>query len=158
MFEGEGFVVEDLAFSSCTSLYKLYLPVATLVEDCFDRHTTLYCPAEWDSYSSTYSQSYYPVVILPDARLTLPASLSEVGAEAFEGSAAAWIRVPNGCGAIGSRAFAGNTALRYLSIPGSVTEIAPDMLDGCGNVIIFCPIGSAAAAWADAHGCEWIAG
>ena len=63
-------------------------------------------------------------MILPDTRLTLPASLTEVGAEAFEGSAAAWIRVPNGCGAIGSRAFAGNAALRYLSIPGSVTEIA----------------------------------
>ena len=58
--------------------------------------------------------------------------------------------------AIGERAFAGNTALRFVRIPDSVTAIAPDAFDGCGQAVFVCSYNSAAALFAGEHGIEYL--
>ena len=65
--------------------------------------------------------------------LILPAGLTEIGEEAFAGSACEAVIAPESCGYIGSRAFADCPNLRYVRLPASA-EIAPDAFEGC------CPV------------------
>ncbi|MBO4886451.1 MAG: leucine-rich repeat protein, partial [Clostridia bacterium] len=88
----------------------------------------------------------------PLATLYLPASLTAIEAEAFRGNTAIGaVYVPAGCASIGDYAFADCTGLRAAHIPAGVT-IADNAFDGCGQLTIYCPAGSAAQAFATAHG------
>ena len=51
---------------------------------------------------------------------------------------------------IGKRAFAGSS-VKLITVPASVTSIAPDAFEGCGNVAFIAPAGSAAEAYANEH-------
>ena len=68
--------------------------------------------------------------------LRLPSALTTIEDEAFSGAAFEAAIVPNGCTAIGSRAFANCPNLVYVRIPASVTSIADDAFEGCGQVVI----------------------
>lgn len=84
--------------------------------------------------------------------LRLPASLTYIGEEAFARDRSLdAVVVPEGTEEIGPRAFAGSS-MRSLSLPGSVTRIADDALEGCEGVEITAPAGSYAAQWASEHG------
>ena len=69
--------------------------------------------------------------------LQLPVSIKEIGTEAFINIICQAIIIPNGCSAIGEKAFAENDNLIYVHIPASVTEIAYNAFEGCDNVTIF---------------------
>ena len=68
--------------------------------------------------------------------MRLPAMLEEIDEEAFMGMAAEGIIIPDGCTAIGSKAFANCPNLIYIKIPSSVTVIAEDEFVGSNQVRI----------------------
>lgn len=83
--------------------------------------------------------------------LRLPAALTELGEEAFAGTPAQQVTLPQGVKKIGKRAFADSETLLLAVIPASVTEIAPDAFEG-SDVAVLCPRGSYAAEWCNEHG------
>ncbi len=89
------------------------------------------------------------------ADLRLP-RLRGIASEAFRNIAARSVWVPDGATYIGSRAFAGNGLLREVFLPGSVVDIASDAFDGCENLTILAPLGSAAETYALAKGFAFI--
>ena len=66
--------------------------------------------------------------------LRLPAKLKAIEAEAFAGLTVEGVILPDGCTAIGPRAFADCANLIYVRIPASVTDIAADAFEGCDSV------------------------
>ena len=85
--------------------------------------------------------------------MKLPAGLKSIQQEAFRGSAAESIVLPDGCTKIGAKAFADCAMLRRVEIPASVAVIAEDAFEGCSNeLVIVTPKGSAAESFAQAHG------
>ena len=85
-----------------------------------------------------------------------PNSLNVIEEAAFAGTAARWVRVPEGCVGIGPRAFADCGALSGIWLPDSLTSIADDAFEGCDGLILLCAPGSAAHAFAEAKGLEWV--
>lgn len=79
--------------------------------------------------------------------MTLPDSLAEVEASAFEGMPckAAWI--PDRCGAVGSYAFRDCAKLNRIRLPKDCA-MGEGVLEGCSGVVIFAPAGGTAEAWA----------
>ena len=61
------------------------------------------------------------------------------------------IRIPDSVTRIGKRAFECCTGLTSITIPDSVTSIEVGAFDGCSNLIVYCPAGSAAEAYAKEH-------
>ena len=66
--------------------------------------------------------------------LTLPENLKVVPEEAFLGNGATTLVISPGCEAIRGNAF-GNSRLRTVSVPESVTQIAENAFAGCGKII-----------------------
>ncbi|MBE5809124.1 MAG: hypothetical protein E7317_12405 [Clostridiales bacterium] len=83
--------------------------------------------------------------------LTLPTGTVSIGDAAFEGVAATEVIIPSGCTAIGARAFA-DSAVHTVTIPASVTDIADDAFEGCHQLCIITPEGSAAWRYAQLYG------
>lgn len=90
-----------------------------------------------------------------NATLTLPANIKSIKMEAFTGSAAEAIIVPDGCLTIGERAFAQCENLKCIVLPDSLTEIAEDAFEGCLDLAIFAPQNSIAHVYAREHGYMW---
>ncbi|MGN0997127.1 MAG: leucine-rich repeat protein [Candidatus Ventricola sp.] len=87
----------------------------------------------------------FTVTVANVARLTLPSALKTVKREAFLGAPAEEIILPDGCETIESHAFADCTRLRSVTIPATVTSIAPDAFEGCTGITVITPAGSTAA-------------
>jgi len=68
--------------------------------------------------------------------LRLPADLKTIEDEAFMNLACEAVIIPEGCTAIGARAFANCEALTYVRIPASVKDIAANAFEGCDKVFI----------------------
>ena len=68
--------------------------------------------------------------------LRLPSMLKEIDSEAFMCSAVEGVIIPEGCTAIGSKAFADCPNLVYIRIPASITSIADDAFEGSDFVRI----------------------
>jgi len=83
--------------------------------------------------------------------MNLPASLTEIGDEAFVGTTAYYIEIPDGVTSIGSRAFADNYDLDHIHIPASVTYIADDAFENSYPYFTGEP-GSYAETYADEYG------
>ena len=85
--------------------------------------------------------------------MKLPANLRVIDEEAFAFIPSQAIELPDGCTAIGARAFASCVNLQVALIPASVETIAPDAFEGCpAALIILTDEGSAAQAFADEMG------
>ena len=69
-------------------------------------------------------------------KLTLPANLTAIEDETFEGAVMNAVIVPDGCTAIGSRAYANCSELVFLSVLKG-TVIAADAFEGCGSVTVY---------------------
>ena len=91
----------------------------------------------------------------------LPAALTTIADEAFEGSVAEAFEIPAGCTSIGSRAFADCPNLKYLVIYSNSISIADDALEGnmeatgACRVTIMSPEDSDLPSWCKQHGVNW---
>lgn len=82
----------------------------------------------------------------------LPASLQEIGDEAFEGTAIVKIEVPETVAIIGDKAFANISTLSTIRIPATTKSIALTAFDGSNNVTINAAPNSYARKFAKAAG------
>ena len=90
---------------------------------------------------------YFPDIYTADIR-------REIGNAAFENcTALTAISVPNSVKSIGLLAFDGCSALASATLTAGTTEIGNFAFNGCAkNLVISCPAGSAAAAYANEAG------
>ncbi|GHV32386.1 hypothetical protein AGMMS4952_22650 [Spirochaetia bacterium] len=63
--------------------------------------------------------------------ITIPASVTEIGVVAFQGSLITSITLPAGLTKLGAGAFQNCTTLKNITIPEGITEIPEGMLEGC---------------------------
>lgn len=68
--------------------------------------------------------------------LQLPGDIHVIKEMAFENADFQAVIIPNGCTEIDGRAFANCKNLIYVQIPQSISYVAPDAFEGCGNIII----------------------
>lgn len=98
----------------------------------------------------------YTALFRPAGTLVLPLALTEIGEEAFAGANMQAVEIAHGCAKIGARAFANCRDLAWIRIPASVTDIAENAFEGCGDAAIIAPENSAAQAYAFEHGLTWL--
>jgi len=67
--------------------------------------------------------------------ITLPAGVTEIGGNAFEGTSLTSIIIPNSVTSIGNWAFYGCESLTSVTIPNSVTTIGASAFRGCTGLI-----------------------
>ena len=88
---------------------------------------------------------------------TLPAFLTTVGEEAFEGIAARVVDVPASCTSIGDRAFRSCPNLTQIRIPANCS-LGVDVFDGCAMVVVFGAVDSPAESYCSTHAnCVFVA-
>ena len=92
----------------------------------------------------------YAVWLAPD--LVLPAALTEIEEEAFEGGAFVYAKLPETVTTIGARAFADCPRLAYIYIPDATITIARDAFSGVTGLTIFGADGSYAEFFANKNG------
>ena len=91
------------------------------------------------------------------ADFTLPADITVIEANAFEGAAMTAVLIPEDCGSIGAGAFKDCANLTQIRIPEGCT-LGEGVLDGCGTVYVFGPAGSPAKDYCLSHdNCVFVA-
>ena len=91
------------------------------------------------------------------ADFVTPGALKTIAAETFYGIGAKNVRINDGVTFLGRKAFANCQNLKSIYIPDSVTDIANDLLSGCGNVTVYGKSGSEAEEYATNNGFAFIA-
>jgi hypothetical protein len=87
---------------------------------------------------------------------TLPAFLTTVEEEAFEGIAASVVDIPESCVSIGAHAFRNCPNLTQIRIPDGCT-LGTDVFDSCEMVYVYGTAGSSAEAYCSTHAnCEFV--
>ena len=81
----------------------------------------------------------------------LPGQLQTIEEEAFAGIRARTVQLQEGITTIGPRAFMNCGKLEQIEIPATVTRIAEDAFEGTDGFVIYCPAGSGAESFAEAH-------
>lgn len=89
---------------------------------------------------------------LKESQFVLPASLTTIEDEAFEGTAISNIVLPENVETIGDYAFANIKTLRNISIPNKTTFIGRNAFKGSNNVTITGTPKGYAKAWAHENG------
>ena len=145
------------AFSGCEKLTSVTLPstLNDIGDEAFPASTII--RSEPNTYAHTWAlnngYTWQPAGQAEIKVMKLPAGLKSIQQEAFRGSAAESIVLPDGCAEIGAKAFAACAGLRRVEIPASVAVIAEDAFEGCSHeLVIVTPKGSAAESFAQAHG------
>ena len=87
--------------------------------------------------------------------LIMPASLTEVGEDAFAGTAAEHILLSDTTETLGDRAFEGMGALVSVYLPDSLTAIGRSVFGGAADALVLGNHGSFAQAWAKASGMDY---
>ena len=105
-----------------------------------------------------------PVTVSVTARLfgfydpdfTLPAHITRIEEEAFEGGDMSVVYIPDSCLSIGAHAFRNCRVLTKIRIPAGC-EIGEGAFDGCGEMYIFSSENSYAKTYCDSHdNCEFV--
>ena len=123
--------IQASAFNGCTSLATVNYPKTRA-----DAEKILFGTDNTAITSATWHFEYRMIPDLDDLKvLRLPAGLTEIEANAFEGLACEAVVVPDGCITIGARAFADCRELIYVILP-SGTAVASDAFDGCPEDIM----------------------
>lgn len=158
------------AFYSCSALVNVSLPASlqTIEPEAFQNCSKLALVR----YNDTEDAAFYLMIDtgnapLLDAQwkyifvdplpgltgvLRLPAAVTVIESEAFAGTAAQAVVIPDGATTIGSGAFSGNSSLLYVQVPESVTQIADDAFAGCEQVTVICEENGIIDSWAKEHG------
>ena len=88
-------------------------------------------------YTAAYVCEFEKDDVTGLTRLELPENLTEIGAEAFAGTAAQVVVLPSGCKSVGSRAFADSKALQYVIVPANAAvDIAEDAFEGSSVTVM----------------------
>ena len=85
---------------------------------------------------------------MPEPDFSMPENLETIEAEAFAGTKAVCVSVPESVTAIGSKAFANCRSLQYIYIPAGTVSISEDAFSGVSGLIIYGRAGSAAESLA----------
>lgn len=93
---------------------------------------------------------------LTDADMVLPAGIIRIEEEAFAGTGAGRIRLPEQVAEIGGRAFADCPNLTGIYIPASCEAIAEDAFAGTNGLVIYGAAGSAAQEYAERKGIVFV--
>ena len=96
------------------------------------------------------------VTPLTEADMVLPAGTILIEEEAFAGTGAERIRLPEGVMSIGTRAFADCLKLSGIYIPASCETIAEDAFAGTGGLVIYGETESAAQEYAEQRGIVFV--
>ena len=96
----------------------------------------------------------YPTWIKMD--VVLPAALTEIESEAFDGCVFSSVKLLDKTVTIGSHAFVDCPNLKYIYIPAATTAIAADAFAGVDGLTILGAHGSYAETYATAHGYTFI--
>ena len=96
--------------------------------------------------------AFWTAALAEEDILTLPADLTVIGEDAFNGdSAIRRVVLPDTVKEIRARAFA-NSGLTQINLPDSITDIDDSAFDGVASVTVTANPGSAAYAWAVKNG------
>lgn len=143
------------AFEDCSALEKITFlsqTMPTIGSGAFDGVTPIIVCYEDSEVEAWAAAQGYAVEYIGLSTLILPASLTVIEAEAFEGLNVERIVIPASVSTIGSRAFADCAKLTRAVFEGSSVIIESDAFDGCSSVTFICDDSSDAAAFADACG------
>lgn len=99
------------------------------------------------------SVTIYNVTVLSQSALKLPQALTELAADAFSGTDAAFVELNDRLVRLESGAFAGARLLQ-LVVPSATTELSDQAFPGRPTIV--CPEGSAAQAYAQSHGLTFV--
>ena len=80
----------------------------------------------------------------------IPAGVTAIEANAFEGIAATIVKIPTNCTSIGDYAFKDCAHLTQIRIPAGCA-LGADVFDGCAKVYVFGMTGSPAEAYCLSH-------
>ena len=101
-----------------------------------------------------YDNSVLYLSMLPENPevLTLPSMVDAVEAEAFEGTGARMVEIPNGISSIGPRAFGSCPNLSVVLLPSDTSGIAADAFEGSGEICGYAYAGAGAQEYASRSG------
>jgi hypothetical protein len=159
--------IGDWAFEGCTGLTGIDLPGAltdirrNAFEGCSNLSDVHYLSAETRIFALSFDSDNEPLenaswFYTISSVLTMPESLREIEAEAFQNANIEQVLLHGDVNTVGSLAFAGNPSLRVLIIDGENTEIADDALSGSENAVVYCRAGSKAEQWCINNGVNYI--
>lgn len=152
-------VIRDDTFKGCTALTEINLSRALLSigSDAFAGCSKLTATCYAGSYAEMYcAENGIPRKMLYGNVLTFPGSLRTVGDEAFSGSSAEEVTLPDGLLSIGSRAFSDCENLLIIRFPASVTEIAEDAFQSDERAVLYVPLDSCAMEFAMRNGFDYL--
>lgn len=133
--------IGNQAFYKCTALSYVYIPAAvqTMGEQVFNLSTAL---KKVGPVGGGYNIEYGWTDAIPDnafkgntniVSVTLPGTLTNIGASAFEGcSKLASIVIPNNVRNMGEYAFKGCSSLSSVTLGSGLTELSANAFSGCG--------------------------
>ena len=152
--------IERYAFAGCGMLSKVYIPdsVTTIAEDLgVNNFITVYCSMNSKAYEWATAQGVNCVVTdSPFSGATkiirLPAGLTEIKAEAFEGTDGEVYIIPVSCKTIGSKAFAGLKGKQIrICINWHTENIADDAFEGSDVVFVMSGMSPSFYDYVDKH-------
>jgi|GEM_PF-322046 len=138
--------ISDRAFARCTGLTEVVIP-ATVVQMGKGVFAGCKCIVKVDENNEFYSSDDYGVLYnkskselimassAVDAQYTIPDTVTQIGASAFEGCAQLTeVTIPNTVTDIGDSAFKSCNGLTSITIPQSITEIQASTFQWCSGL------------------------
>ena len=156
--------IDSFTFENCTSLMSVTIPksVTSIGSYAFDGCDSLAyilysgSQTQWSAVSiGNYNNPLNSAVIIFNADtpdFVLPASLIEIGEEAFAGGAFTYVKLSDSTVKIGKNAFDDCPNLTFIQIPEATTEIDPQAFGYRTGLTILGVPGSAAESFAQDRG------